>query len=639
MENVRKFSQLEDNPNTNKDIRSLCDYLEKFNYDEYQRFFQMLGNYQHITSNEANSIHLGGKDLITIDEKRLNYNENNLIWQDGQIEMNNLIKRKDIPNKLFNKEIENEIIRQPSMDESAIIGQAQNDVSVMRSMFENIMTNLKKTIVSKNIEMVKNVIKIYSYMVNIYHGVKFDREDSVLIDLIKENCSESFYAICKYWLYQDFLMNDDSRRYETLLAKIISKLESENEKYRDINNLSPEWKNFIEGLPRITQKVVDHLFKVMKEELDTYVIMVKKLSPKEKPSTPTIYYIIHKAYLKLKRQSVGEMAKINLDLTDQILKKYLEIFKINDIRLIANTVGFLAENLYKSEQYKIKEFAQMQFSELKNIPTYTSDEIIKCKYTLFMYLCTKDKSLILNFPEVYSNTIPKARVLLEDVFKNILRKFDTQTSSELIKYCSSADCLPIVLIICDYIKFENNIMSLSKLVTNIKKFLDEYYKNDTELFTRIMIILVDKIPISLFFSSFIFKKTEPFSEDKIKIYETINKIENKNLLNNDLFTIDSNPELDNIILYITYYILANDKSSTPKFDSDISLLFEYYNALSPNIKSLSLMFSILINSNKTKENNFLALITLTHEIYKDNLEIKQLILSNFNIIQQALKTT
>jgi hypothetical protein len=629
MENVKRFSQLEENPNTNKDIRLLCEHLEKYSYDEYQRFFQMLGNFQHITSNESHSLQLGNKDIITIDEKRINYNENDLSWVGGYIDINNLIKRKDFPIKYFAKEEEHDIFRQPSMDESSTILHSQNEQNVMRSIFENIMINLKKVISSESnvIALVKNVIKIYSYFIYHNQNLKYDKEDILLIDLIKENCFGSFYNISKYWLYEDFLINEENRRYETILAKILTKIEEDKDKFQLIL-CKDEWKNFIEGLPRFTEKVLDHVFKILKDNIELYRKNEASKTKEDNSMILRIFNILLSMFIKIKRKSSGDMVKIYLDLADQILRKFFEIFKINEIKLIKVALQFLADKFYPYEPEKVKEFAKNQFMELKNLTASASKETIMCKYPLFFYLCKYDPELVMVIPEVYSEMIPTSRTILDKHLGNIIKKLDTLQSAKLVTRCTE-ECLSIILIVIDNIKIEQNSISLTKLISKIKYF----YEKSNEKHLEILLTLVEKIPISLFFSSFVFEKIKKIDsflvDNNLKIFNKINNNDkNETLFENEYFKFDIN--VDRVIFYIAYYVLVNEKSSTPKFDSDLNLLFKYYKMLKTEkvTESLNFMFDSFINIEIKKDSNLLALAIITYENFKDNTNIKSLILSN-----------
>jgi hypothetical protein len=642
MDNVRRFSQLEDNLNTNKDIRVLCEYLEKFNYEEYQRFFQMLGNYQHNTSNDLHSMNIGNKDIISVDEKRLNYDENDLTWKENMVDINNLIKRKEVLNKfnINNNESEMNVSRNHSFDEKFVMQQSQVEYETMNNMLSNIMMNLKKVKDSNLSNIIKHVIKMYSLLVSRYHN--FENKDSLLIEFIRDNCYISFYSICKFWLYEEFILYEDTRRYETLLSKILDKIGNDSDKF-GLRLYPEEWKNFIEGLPRITQKVLDHVFRTIKDNIEIYLHYLKNLTNEERNkdlTPPKSFDMMNTLFMKLKRPVSGDIAKINLDLADQILRKFFEIMKINDLRFISIAVKYIVGKFYHYEQEKIKDFAKNQFNELKSLTASASDELIKCKYSLFLYLCRNDHELIMMIPEVYSEISQNSRKVVDIHLSRIISKLDTLEYAKLVTRCSE-NCLSVVLKVIENIKNEQNTMSLTKLINKIKIFSEDL-KNEKDSET-LLLALIEKVPIHLFFPSFIFEKirkiNESFLKDKDEILKTIfNKInnndKNETIFHNDYFTLDN--KVDKLIIYLTYYVFTNDKTAV-KFENDINIIFKHYKILKSekNSESLNFMFDAFIDSDIKKENNFLSLTTTCYEHFKDNSNLKQLILSKIFLFSKT----
>jgi hypothetical protein len=277
----------------------------------------------------------------------------------------------------------------------------------------------------------------------------------------------------------------------------------------------------------------------------------------------------------------------------------------------------------------VKEFAKNLFMELKNLTASASKETIMCKYPLFFYLCKYDPELIMLIPEVYSEMIASSRTILDKHLGNIIRKLDTLQSAKLVTRCSE-ECLSIVLIVIDNIKIDQNPVSLTKLISKLKYF----YEKSNDKHFEILLALSEKIPISLFFSSFLFEKMKKIDsiaiENNTRIFNKINNNDKVSLFENEYFKIDM--VVDKIIFYITYYVFTNEKSTTPKFDSDINLLFKYYKLLKTEkfAESLNFMFDAFINIENRKEGNFLAFSILAYENYKDNTTLKQLILSNIN---------
>jgi hypothetical protein len=655
-ENLKKINQFEDNINTSsnisKELKIWSENIEKFGPEEYQRFFQLLANLLHLTSSENNLLSLKNKDFIKIDEKIINYDENRLDSDSEDLHMDiyKLIKRKEIPLKSLLKDSEKKdtemLPRQSSIEVSE--GKLMAESPFVLSFVDDIIKSLKQR--DLNEKTLKEIIRTYCQQA-FYNKLTECKEDKIIIDYLCDNFMEGYLSISKFWLYQEFIIGSDLRRYDSILQKLLLKLESNKAKF-ELDKVKAEWISFIEDLPKYTQRSLDHVFDILKVDVitntninaDVKNVLVEK-----------IFSLLKNIYFKLRSDTDPSDIKLNYELADSILRKFFEVIKLYDTKLTSVTIRFLYENFYFHEKEKIRDFAKNQFYELKNYQKEPiNDNIIKCKYSFYFYLCSKkgEQDLFQLLPEVYADCHKIVQSYIDHKLNIIFKNLDAQDAHKLVSKCS-AECLNIVLEIIKCIKPDSP--ANNKLISKIKQF----YERTGEKFFEILIALVDKIPLTNFFSSFVWekiKRLDNFSgnaENVRKIFDELNKNEKNDEVFNKYLKGGINTT-DKLVLYILYYfylsqegaekttgLLPNQQQQGPNFQFDINILLKYYKLVKKEgyYENLSLLLDKIIESISSghilKDNLYVSLTNLLYEIFKDDGNLRKLFLSKFVFLNLA----
>jgi hypothetical protein len=601
----------------------------------------MLGNLQYLTASENSLLSMRNKDIITIDEKLINFNEN---WIDSDlqdmrdVDINKLIKRKEIPIKSLlkdseKKDTEQGLHRQSSME---ISDSGKSESVLIMNFIEDTIKHLKK--MEPNEKALKDFIRIFTYHVNHNKSIKFDKEDKLIIDYLVENYSEGFYNIARFWLYQEYLTNTDSRRYDTILLKLLSKLEGNRAKF-ELERLKDEWVMFIQDLPRYTDKCLEHIFDILKELIELF----RKEGGKKNATIDKVYSVLKNIYFKIKHLS--QDIKVSYDLSEQILRKYFEILRLNDAQLTSLTIKFIYEHFYSHEQEKIREFAKNQFLELKNYQKDINENVVKCKYSLFFFLCSKgDQELILTLPEVYAESNQIIKTILDKRLDVILKHMNANEAGKLVTRCSP-ECLKIVLEIIEKMKLGD--VNNNKLISKIKKFYENEEKNH-----QILIALADKLMISGFFTSFLWDKIKKldnypnFGEVIPKVFGKLNNNDKNEFIYDNIYFKTSLGATDKVVLYILYYFYFSqnlERANLPQnyqgvnFSYDISILIKYYKQLKSDkySENISILLDKIIeqipNDYITMDNLYVTLSYQLYEAFKDDSGLKKLILGIISI--------
>lgn len=627
---MEKLTYLEENSNSKDQIRTWSENLKSFTFEDYSKFFQVLANYQYLSTLDSNSLSAKNKDIVLIDDKQINYDENELdLNSDNEnkntnnifkcTDINKVIKRKEIPIKTLIKDSgidtkidENQLVKQSSMNDGSIS---------FKSFFEDLIKNMKKNAGNNNINSLKNMIKIYARY--IYHNkiIKFEKEDRLLLDFIIENYSDMFYPISKYWLYNEFLLNEESRRYDTLLNEIISRVDLQKS-FFGADLCKNEWVDFVSHLPKYSEKSLEHVFKVLKDIVENY----KK--SKELGLVEKIFTVMKDIYNKLNNNIYYKTSNVKYmaDLTDQILRKFLETTKIPDISLINDTLKFLRDNIYNDNvAQKFKDFAINQFLELKTIKEENTD-ILYSKYATFIWLCRQDNELIKFIPEVYSESNPFVKDILDKKLHFIIKKLKGPGLIELVSRCSN-ECVNLVMDVINNMNMIENV-NIPKLINKIKNF----YERTEDKNVEVLVSLSEQLSTKEFFESFIWDKFKKYDsmnmiDNNIKIFQKINENKNENLLENSFFKFETAPS-DKIIGYILYYLFHAQSSNynNSVLFSDFNLLLKYYKLLKTElyIENFNTFFDKILSF---KEGFYLYLVNITYENFKDVKEIKSLLLS------------
>ena len=699
LENLKRLNTLEDSKESNE-LKIISDNLKKFTIEEYSKFFQVLANMQHVSHFDSE---IGGgilgksKDLISINEKLINFDPDNFdfclnedkqervkeypsgsnIYQNQKVfqNINKLIIRKEIPLKnllkekftsLFDEGVRNGKSNQGINNSAQPVKTLQSIPNIsspkatqnfakisLQSFYEDLLKSIKKEKIEDN-NQTQNMIRIHSQYVYNNGIIKFDKEDKLFLDFIIENFLlkgkssnySNFYSLCKFWLLQDFLNYEKDlpliyldeytlenvnvasgqlkRRYDSVISEILNRIQT----HKDLFELS-DWIEFIESLPRINHRVIDHVLAIHDEILIKDYEEIKKKCLSKKPLTETIpqLKLIKNIYQKLKKPSNS---------SNKILMKMLELPKLPDSHLITQSINFLIETFYSAGKYeseKIKEHAVDQFRELLKIneKTQNPESFIKSRFPLFFRLIRRDKELFLELPDVYSDSQDIVRNTLDKYLPRVLEVIDTFHAEKLISKCGEK-CLKIVQEICEGHlfkpeNFQNRNMTEDKLFRKIKNY---FFDSETSS-VNILIALSDKIPIVEFFTkeNFIWEKIKQFENKNIhedvilkifnkinsikseEIYRDLTKIFNSNSIDQEKKIFSFHSFSDKVMLHILYYFifnnikLANETFNFNHFKNELSIFLKYYKLISSEseIENFREFFNVLGNSQIVKRND------------------------------------
>jgi hypothetical protein len=610
----------------------LTDNLKKYTLTDYQRFFQMLGNIEHITSNE-NSLHLSrNKDIITIDEKKLRFDEEKLDsdTDDTHIDISTLIKKKNIPIQSLLKEYtekkEEGLYRQVSTE----VGFDKAETMVDLTFIELSLKNLKKLDLSqKSIALSKAVLKNFTFLTNHNKSTNFDKVDGLLADYLIDS-PEIFFTTAKFWIYEEYLANNDTVRYDAILQKLLFRL-GRNKVKHELNKVKDEWVGFIEDLPRYTDMALTHITEI----LNDLVQIFKADTFSNLNNITKLYRVLYHIYLRVRNLSDNN----NKDISDQILNNYFKIIQLCDPKLTKLTNKFICEHLYAYEQERIRMFAKDLFMELRNPKKDLSPNEILCKYSLFHVICSHgDPGLILTLPEVYAESNKFVRSTLDTKLNVIIKPLDIQDLIKLVTNCSK-ECLNIVLTIIRNIPV--NVYN-KKLMSKIKLFCEQLVLEET---IDVIQALAEKINLVFFFISFIWEKIKALNEqnyDFSKIFENLNKSTNDGSFYENIY-FKADGVTDKMILYILYYFYSSqnlEKINLPNYlatiNYNINLLIRHYKKLKTGryYENITILFDRIIEGLQKDtiiaDNIFVTLVVQLYEMFKDELSLKKLILGNFS---------
>lgn len=645
IENLKKLSTLEESKDNNE-LKTVSDNLKKFTIEEYSKFFQVLSNMQHIShfeSDTGNELYGKSKDIISINEKFINYNPDQIELclndENGEFatlpqkdfNINKLIMRKEIPlknllkdkfNSLFNENNSQSNSQSNLQNNAQIMSTNQNLAKIsLNSFYEDLLKSIKKDKINEN-NQIQNMIRIHSQYVYNDGIIKFDKEDKLFLDFIIENFLSkdklsNFYSLCKFWLLEDFLnyekdfpliyldehsntlenisMQQHKRRYDSVLSEILNRIQT----HKDLFEMS-SWIEFIENIPRINHRVIDHILYIHDEIFTNEYEEIKKKCLARKPLSDTIPHLklIKHIYLKLKKPSNS---------SNKILMKMLELPKFTDSHLITSSINFIIDSFYSAGKYemeKIKEHAIDQFRELLKITekTQNPEGFIKSRFPLFFRLIRRDKELFLELPDVYSDSMEIVRNTLDKYLPRVLEVIDTYHAEKLISKCGEK-CIKIVQEISEGNLFKaenflNRKMIEDKLFRKIKNY---FYDYDT-CSANILIALADKIPISEFFlkENFIWEEIKQFENKNVneelilRIFNKINsikteetyrelaKIFNLNPVDQEKKIFNFNLFSDKVMLHILYYFifnnikLPNETFNFIHFKNELTIFLKYY---------------------------------------------------------------
>lgn len=651
---MKKIHHLfEDNLNHRESnlIKTISENVKNFSFEDYSKFFQVMSNLQHISQLDSNLLSKN-KDIITINEKLINFNDRELDLDSDREEkninktsINKLIVRKEIPLKALLKDKDIKLNEENHELHNGHTVSNLNEIP-FKNFFEELIENLKRNSDVPKDFLIKKMIKVYTTYVFHKHIIKFDKEDKFILDyIIESNPSiENFYSICSFWLYEEYLLSEMTnditlkRRYDSILNEILSRAEQYKNMF-ELEKCKECWVDFIQNIPQYNDKSIEHIHLVNEEIMKQYDSQLKKVNKTQSLEEQLPHLkLMHFIYVKIRKNlcsNIKNLYNLNKETTvnyqnicDKILSKFLDLLKSSDTTFISLAIKFLRDFIYPisdHEKTKLKEHAVTQFKELQNVKESTlTDNYIKNRYPLYFHLCRYDQELIFHLPTVYAECPQIVKNVLDKHLKLIIKGLDMFNTVKLISLCNE-QCLKIVLEIIENLKIESlkNVQE-EKLIRAIKKFYEE---ND---FIEILVSLSEKFNIHDFLNSFIFDKIKYFdnlgnSENPLKIFNKINNIKNESI-----DTENFNSYSDKLMLYISHLVINNSTISEKHNNSDLRILIKYYKLLKTEkwLENISTLFDKLIKKLQSgHEIIFINTINIFYENYKENKEIIKLLLS------------
>ncbi len=522
LSNKQYFSTFEDISSTNKDSVLINDkevnYDEKafdFDEDEYSSFTahvkkgkkhncqNFIIKRENLNSNEGNNINsVLDTDISSIKINSILKNINNYHTTQMNFTQSPSSQNKNLP--IGNNHLNN------------VPSQQFNNNTADDKNFEIFFDFYLKsnTLRTKNKQIIKNDIKIYTTYVNTKKLISCDL-DKKLIGFIIENYYENFFDLCNHWIYQEYLhsgFQEDfiKRRYDSLLEEILSLIETKKNFFKP-EELNEEWLFFISNLPKYTKRVVSHLEKANSG-------LTKKFCDECKLNKKDPVQL--QAYKNIITYLLNFDNRQNREIAEHLLNQLLQIPRKAITSLLNPAIRHIAK-FYLDEDFPYKnvivDFAQSEFEELINT-IEENENVIKSKLGLFLYICRYEPALIKYIPKVYSRTNEVSRCIIESTFNSIIKQNNELRSNN----------------ISDFIKNSNvdTVKILLALLENCEGKIDEFTKNEIFKFCekekafldKVLLILGDKLSEQDFHKFFILKKILYMNNSDNNIESIISKI-------------------------------------------------------------------------------------------------------------------
>lgn len=609
-----------------KKAQNLFNSLGLFSFEEYSKFFQNLSNKEYTSMTEHTK---KNRNPISIDKSKLKFDYSTMQNYDEILPSIKYILKSNLEPRGIPKKIKENI--------NKVIPKKENSINI-NLYLKAVSDNLNNLIIfgyELEPKDFKLLIKTYSNLIRINDNIYFE-QDKLFFDLLEKylyKSISSFYNLCSYWLYTEFLLcsnNNDSteiiiygKRYEEILKNIIQILNKTLKNHENLINYKKEFNLFISNVPLYNKMFIDFIIKFHNkclEKIDDESIKSVKLITNVLPyleNMKIIYINIINDRNLCEKKDKEEMKKMLID-------NFLIMTRYNKY-LSAKAMKFIFQDIYnisKIEEELIKQFA---LEGLEQIKKYKEIDKIKIDQRLIFYffLCTKNKENICRLPTLYEEVDESIREFMNNYNSYIernLKNIGQYYASELVQKCGEKSEDIVINIIKniygnpDY-KCEK-IIEDEKLYRNIKLYYVKYCPN----LIRGAIELANKIPINDFFTNYNFilekiKLNESKPEIIYEIFEQINSSEkNKNTFGNKVKSTYNYYDYikDKIFFYILYYF--QNKKEEFKYYKDLMVKF--------HIKKLIQM------KNESEENFKSELNTISNQLKKDN---KINIMEIFNI--------
>ena len=584
---IKNFNELEEIFKSER-AQNIFNSLGKFSLEEYSKFFQNLSNKEYKSMNEYQK---KNKEPILIDKSKIKLDYTKKI-NEIPISIKEILKSNLQP-KGINKKIKENL--------NKIIPKVNNIEFDMylKSISENI-NNLLNSKAELDINIFKQIIKIYSIMIRTKDKIEFE-QDSFLFKLLQKYLDKSitnFYIISLFWLNTEYLICSEKvnteinkyKRFDLILTNIIIIINKllENTPHLLINNCL-DFVFFISNIPLYNKPFINFISKFQKIYLNNKSDVINEELKRNKemnllsviPFLENIKYIyiniINNKNL-VEKKDKEEMRKILLE-NFLLLSRNKNYFNAKALEFIFNEIY----NISEYEQNAIKDFANKGFEEIKNLNGEEDKEKIEQRFFFYLFLCKKDNINTIKLPSIYKDinqlTKDMMNFYIDKRIKDLLKQNEKFFAEKLINECTLYSEDIVVFVIKDIYgnpnyKFENSIEE-EKLYRNIKLFYMKYAPN----LTKGVIEISNKIPIKDFFTTynFILNKIKQFENEQkheliYDIFEQLNSKEiNKNIFENIYEHIFE--KINNKILFYILYYYQYVKNEEYKHYKDLMIKF------------------------------------------------------------------
>ena len=633
---IKNFNDLEEIFKSER-AQNIFNSLGKFSLEEYSKFFQNLSNKEYKSMNEYQK---KNKEPILIDKSKIKLDYTSKI-NEIQISIKEILKSNLQP-KGINKKIKENLNKKIPKVDNIEFG------LYLKSVSENI-NNLLNSKAELDINMFKQIIKIYSIMIRTKDKIEYE-QDSFLFKLLQKFLDKSlknFYILSLFWLNTEYLlcsekMNTEINKYtrfDLILANIINIINKLLEKspYLLINNCL-DFIYFISNIPLYNKSFINFISKFQEiyinnksDEINESLIKNKEMSLFSLiPFLENVKYIyiniINNKNL-VEKKDKEEMRKTLLD-NFLLLSRNKNYFNAKALEFIFNDIY----NFSEFEQNYIKEFANKGFEEIKNLNGEEDKEKIEQRFFFYLFLCKKDNINTIKLPSIYKDinqsTKDMMNFYLHKRIKDLLKQNEKIFAEKLINECTLYSEDIVVFVIKNIYgnpnyKFENSIEK-EKLYRNIKLFYMKYAPN----LTKGVIEISNKIPLKDFFTTynFVLNKIKQFEDEQKQelindIFEQLNSKEiNKNILENNYENIFE--KINNKILFYILYYYQKVKNEDYKHYKELMIKFHTKKLLELKKESLDdFNNEINIFSEQLIQDNTISLTEIfdMYNLYNDNI--------------------
>ena len=633
---IKNFNELEEIFKSER-AQNIFNSLGKFSLEEYSKFFQNLSNKEYKSMNEYQK---KNKEPILIDKSKIKLDYTKKI-SEIPISIKEILKSNLQP-KGINKKIKENL--------NKIIPKVNNiefDI-YLKSISENI-NNLLNSKAELDINIFKQIIKIYSIMIRTKDKIKFE-QDSFLFKLLQKYLDKSitnFYKISLFWLNTEYLICSEKvnteinkyKRFDLILTDIIIIINKllENTPHLLINNCL-DFVFFISNIPLYNKPFINFISKFQKIYLNNKSDVINEELKRNKemnllsviPFLENIKYIyiniINNKNL-VEKKDKEEMRKILLE-NFLLLSRNKNYFNAKALEFIFNEIY----NISEYEQNAIKDFANQGFEEIKNLNGEEDKEKIEQRFFFYLFLCKKDNINTIKLPSIYKDinqsTKDMMNFYLHKRIKDLLKQNEKIFAEKLINECTLYSEDIVVFVIKNIYgnpnyKFENSIEE-EKLYRNIKLFYMKYAPN----LTKGVIEISNKIPLKDFFTTynFVLNKIKQFEDEQKQelindIFEQLNSKEiNKNIIENNYENIFE--KINNKILFYILYYYQKVKNEDYKHYKELMIKFHTKKLLELKKESLDdFNNEINIFSEQLIQDNTISLTEIfdMYNLYKDNI--------------------